>query len=211
MSPSELTKVRDTLARALSVDAVNQLGRDTGQAVRLRTVTPHRLCLAVVSALAGGHVESLADLLRAFNYHTGVPVAYKAFYNRLARVGFALFMCGMCARLIERLRLHKFETANPHIAEGLIWASLCAAILKRFLAHAAQRVGSGVAVSTRRVAMCAWHILEELVRALLRGVGLRGALRRGLTYLLANARRANVPREHRTGRLRAGLELVTPA
>ena len=33
--------------------------------------------------------------------------------------------------------LHKFDTANPHIAAGLIWASLCAAILKRFLAHAA--------------------------------------------------------------------------
>ena len=71
MSPTELTKVRDALARALSVEAVNQLGRDTGQAVRLRTVTPHRLLLAVVSALASGHVESLADLLRAFNYHHG--------------------------------------------------------------------------------------------------------------------------------------------
>ena len=30
--------------------------------------------------------------------------------------------------------LHQFDTANVHIAEGLIWASLCAAILKRFLA-----------------------------------------------------------------------------
>jgi len=43
--------------------------------------------------------------------------------------------------------------------------------------------------------MCAHHILAELVRALLRGVGLLVALRRGLAYLLANARRANVPRE----------------
>jgi hypothetical protein len=34
---------------------------------------------------------------------------------------------------------HKFDTANAHIAEGLIWASLCATVLKRFLAHAAQR------------------------------------------------------------------------
>jgi hypothetical protein len=39
--------------------------------------------------------------------------------------------------------LHPFDTANPHIAEGLIWASLCAAVLKRFLAHAAQRVVMG--------------------------------------------------------------------
>lgn len=104
--------------------------------------------------------------------------------------------------------LHKFDTANPHIAAGLIWASLCAAILKRFLAHAAQRVGDGRPISTRRVAMCAHHILQELVRALLRGVGLLVVLRRGLTYLLTNVRCANVAPEHRTGRLRAGLAVV---
>jgi len=426
LSTTELIKVRDALARALSGDDVNQLGRDTGQAKRLRTVTPHRLFLAVVSALASAHVESLADLLRAFNYQNGVTVAYKAFYNRLARVGFATFMREMFARLVERLseqtltpagqvavarfkdiviqdgssfalkqtlrgtfpgrfttiepaavevhatysgfsdevsavqiapdadaerqflpdpstlkdrllladrgypsvpyfeavrehggsfivrltrsydpwvrtawvngrrvdlstrrrlsrfltqypgrrldldveyerdhrvvgfrvvvipgrdkamtrlctnlprtpfsldlvarlyrfrwqielcfnewksyaNLHKFDTANAHIAEGLIWAGLCAAVLKRFLAHAAQRVGKGTAMSTRRVAMCAHHILHDVVTALLDGFGLLGPLRRGLTYLLENARRANVQRDRRTGRLRAGLTIV---
>jgi IS4 transposase len=27
--------------------------------------------------------------------------------------------------------LHQFNTANPHVAEGLMWASLCAAVLER--------------------------------------------------------------------------------
>jgi hypothetical protein len=387
------------------------------------------LFLAIVCTLAGAKVESLADLLRAFNYQNGVHVAYKAFYNRLARPGFAVFMRGMCVRLVEHLRgqtlvpegqravarfkeivihdgssfalkpslrevfpgrftalepaaveihatysgfadevqtvhvapdcdaerqflpdpatltgcllladrgypsvpyfeavqaaggafivrltssyapwvraawvegrpvavpprlrlsrvlaqhagrhldldvefaradrrigfrvvvipgrkrtmtrlctnlprtpfsadlvarlyrvrwqiercfkewksyakLHKFNTANPHVAEGLMWASLCAAILKRFLAHAAQRVGHGLAISTRRVAMCARHILEALVAALLVRIGLLRALRRGLAYLLANARRPNVERDRRTGRLRAGLVLMEAA
>jgi hypothetical protein len=71
----------------------------------LRTVTPHRLFLAIVSALAGGDVESLADLLRTFNYQNGVQVEYKSFCDRLARLGFATFMRGMCLRLIEQLRL----------------------------------------------------------------------------------------------------------
>src|SRR5262249_54039012 len=44
--------------------------------------------------------------------------------------------------------LHKFDTANEHVAAGLIWASLCAAVLKRFLAHAAQLIG-GQPISTR--------------------------------------------------------------
>ena len=105
VSTTELIKVRSILARALSVEEVNDLGRTTGQAERLRTVTPHRLFLAIVSALAGAKVESLADLLRAFNYQNGVHVAYKAFYNRLARLGFAVFMRGMCLRLVEQLRV----------------------------------------------------------------------------------------------------------
>lgn len=425
LSTPELTKLSQTLARALSIDQVNQLGRETGQAERLRTVTPHRLFLAVVTTLGSGRVESLADLLRAFNHQNGATVAYKPFYNQLARVGFVTFMQRMLVRLIDQLRLqtltpeghtavarftdiviqdgssfaikptladafpgrfttiepaavevhatysgfaddvsrvaiapdahaerpflpdpatlrdrllladrgypgvdyfeavaahggsfimrltrsydpwvrtawidghrtrvpkamrlsrmlarhvgrvvdldvaftrgnrlvefrvvalpgrepsmtrlctnlprtpfsttvvarlyrfrwqielcfkewksyanlHQFDTANAHIAAGLIWASLCAAVLKRFLAHAAQRVGDGTAMSTRRVAMCAHHILDPLVAALLVGVGLLRALRHGLSYLLANARRSNPERDRRTGRLRAGLRL----
>jgi hypothetical protein len=81
-------------------------------------------------------------------------------------------------------------------------------VLKRFLAHAAQRVGKGAAMSTRRVAMCAHHILDDIVTALLMGVGLLTLLRRGLTYLLENARRSNMPRDYRTGRLHAGLTIL---
>ena len=429
LSTPELTKLSQTLARVLSTDEVNQIGRDTGQAQRLRTVTPHRLFLAMVSTLGSGRVESLADLLRAFNYQNGVEVAYKPFYNRLARRGFATFMQQMLVRLLGQLRLqtlmpdgdravarftdiviqdgssfaikptlagafpgrfttiepaavevhatysgfaddvsqvalapdaqaerpflpdpatlrdrlvladrgypgveyfeavaahggafiirltrtydpwvraawvdghrvpvakglrlsrmlarqtghvvdldvefvrgdrrvgfrvvalpgrdpamtrlctnlprtpfstdligrlyrfrwqielyfkewksyvnlHQFDTGNPHIAAGLIWASLCAAVLKRFLAHAAQRAGSGTAISTRRVAMCAHHLLDDLVAALLIGAGLLRALRRGLLYLLANARRSNPDRDRRTGRLRVGLLIAQAA
>ncbi len=107
--------------------------------------------------------------------------------------------------------LHQFDTGNPHIAAGLIWASLCAAVLKRFLAHAAQQVGRGRAVSTRRVAMCAHHVLKDLVAALLAGVGLLAILRRSLAYLLANARRSNSDRDRRRGRLRAGLLVASAA
>jgi len=103
--------------------------------------------------------------------------------------------------------LHKFDTANEHIAAGLIWASLCAAVLKRFLGHAAQLVG-GVAMSTRRVAMCSRHVLDELIEALLADVGVLVALRHGLEYLLANAQRANPKRDRKTGRLRGGLRVV---
>ena len=83
--------------------------------------------------------------------------------------------------------------------------------LSRFLAHAAQRVGDGTAMSTRRVAICAHHVFGALVTALRIGAGLLGALRRGLAYLLANAQRVHPARDRRTGRLCAGLALVEPA
>ena len=66
-------------------------------------------------------------------------------------------------------------------------------------------------MSTRRVAMCAHHILDALVAALPLGVGLRAPLCRGLAYLLENARRANPDRDRRTGRLRTGLGLAVSA
>ena len=124
MSLTELTKSRDVLARVLSIAGVNQLGRETGQAKRLRTVTPHRLFLAIVSALAGTRVESLADLLRTFNHQNGVRVAYKPFYNRLARTGFEAFMREMCTRLIEHLRVQTLapdgETAVARFTDIVI-------------------------------------------------------------------------------------------
>jgi len=106
---AELTRVRTALARALSVDDVDQIGRDTGQSKRLRTVTPHRLFLSIVASLAGAKTESIADLLREFNHQNHVTVAYKAFYNRLARPGFARFMQVMFARLVERLSIQTLE------------------------------------------------------------------------------------------------------
>jgi len=427
LSKSQVSTVRSALKSALSADEVNQLGRRCGQSERLRTVTPHRLFLAIVAALAGARVESLADLLREFNAQNKTTTAYKAFYNRLARAGFAEFMREMLCRLLGALalrileaeagsvlsafddivihdgssfalkdalrqaypgrfttvdpaavelhatfsgfednvitvalaadkeaerqflpepgelrnkllladrgypslkyfvdlcragasfivrltrsydpwvlccfakgkphplrrplrlcqflsqhqgcpldlevefrrgkrvhrfrlvvlpgkekgmtrlctnldrqrfplelvaklyrfrwqvelcfkewksyaNLHRFDTANEHIAEGLIWASLCAACLKRFLAHAAQLVGGGVPMSTRRVAMCARHVIGLLFAALLHGVRrLASVLDDALRFLLANARRAHPKRDRETGRLRAGLVVV---
>lgn len=415
--------MRTALARALSADEIDQLGRETGQSERLRTVTPHRLFLAMIAALAGGKVESLADLLREFNFQNDVAVAYKAFYNRLARAGFAKFMQRMFVRRVEQLsvrmlepeghaavsrfediviqdgssfalkdalsdvfsgrfttkepsavevhatysgfadevtsvviasdseaerqflpeastlkdrllladrgypstsyfdavrehggsfivrlsrshdpwvraawidgkrlvlrkatrlsrfierhsnclmdldveydrtelcfrvvvlpgreksmtrlctnlprspfslalvsklyrfrwqiellfkewksyaNLHKFDTANEHIAAGLIWASLCAAVLKRFLAHAAELIG-GRPISTRRVAMCSSHIIDELALTLVACGSIATVFRDGMAYLLANARRSNPARDRKSGRLRTGLLTV---
>ena len=104
--------------------------------------------------------------------------------------------------------LHAFETSNPHIAEGLIWAALCAATLKRFCAHIAQRVRN-VAISTQIVAKCAHHMLGGLLHALIhRPDNVQARLIQMVDYLAGNARRAHPARDKRKGRLKLGLEHV---
>src|SRR5712691_7035516 len=103
--------------------------------------------------------------------------------------------------------LHAFDTANPAMVEGLIWAAIAAAALKRFLAHMTQLLAE-VPMSTRKVAMCAMHVLGDIVQALKTGdgAGLYAALEEAITYLACHAQRAHPKRDRRTGRSQLGLE-----
>ena len=105
--------------------------------------------------------------------------------------------------------LHAFTSAKAPLVKGLIWASLCAAALKRTLAHASQRAGQGIAISTRIVAMCGAYILHDLLRSVLHGFHrLEPILHRIVAYLRDNAARAHPQRDRRCGRMRFGLEYV---
>lgn len=105
--------------------------------------------------------------------------------------------------------LHAFTSANAPLVEGLIWASLCAAALKRTLAHASQRSGPSIAISNRIAAMCGVHILPPLLRSALRNFrGLIKILEGIFRYLWDNAARAHPHRDQTHGRMRFGLEYV---
>src|SRR5713101_2832601 len=103
--------------------------------------------------------------------------------------------------------LHAFDTENPAIVEGLIWAAIAGAALKRFLAHMTQLLVE-VPMSTRKVAMCAVHVLGGIIQALKTGdvVGLSTALEAAMTYLAGHAQRAHPKRDRHTGRSQLGLE-----
>ena len=103
--------------------------------------------------------------------------------------------------------LHAFDTANPALVEGLIWAAIAAAALTRFVAHMTQLLME-VPMSTCKVAMCARHVLGALVEALKRGdvIGLYTALEAAITYLACHAQRAHPARVRQRGRSQLGLE-----
>jgi len=103
--------------------------------------------------------------------------------------------------------LHAFDTEKPAIVEGLIWAAIAAAALKRFLAHMTQLLVE-VPMSTRKVAMGAVHVLGRIVEALKTGdvAGRYDALEVAMTYLACHAQRAHPTRDRHTGRSQLGLE-----
>lgn len=105
--------------------------------------------------------------------------------------------------------LHAFDTANASLAEGLIWAAIGAAVLKRFLAHSTQVI-KGVEISTRKVAMCAHHVLVDIFQALASEQfrKLNRLFEMALEHLAVNAQRAHPKRDRLTGRLQLGLEPV---
>jgi len=103
--------------------------------------------------------------------------------------------------------LHAFDTENAAIVEGLIWTAIAAAALKRFLAYMTQLLAE-VPMSTRKVAMCAVHVLGDIVQALQSGdvPGLYAALEAAVTYLAYHAQRAHPERDRHIGRSQLGLE-----
>jgi hypothetical protein len=105
--------------------------------------------------------------------------------------------------------LHSFSTRDAAIAEGLIWAALAAALMKRFLAHATELVCSTVTISTRSVAMAYMYHLPRLMESLVRGRGVTNRLREMLIYLEKNAARSHPKRDEASGRLQAGLRHVS--
>ncbi len=102
---------------------------------------------------------------------------------------------------------HAFDTDHAAIVEGLVWAAIAAAALKRFVAHMTQLLAEGP-MSTRKVARCAMDVFGDLVEAWKTGdiAGLYAALEAAITSLAWHAQRAHPKRDRQTGRSQLGLE-----
>ena len=93
-------------------------------------------------------------------------------------------------------RLKKFQTKNPHIVEGLIWASMIGILLRRFLLHSAFK-DTGKRPSHFASASMTWTFLLTLARARIhrRHQTLKRELERVFALLEALAQATNRHRE----------------
>ena len=109
--------------------------------------------------------------------------------------------------------LHAFGTGKSAITQGLIWASLTAAALNRYMAHSTQTIMQ-VEISTQRAAMSAVHFVTQLMRAINSGCDQRihRAVESSIRFLAVNAKRAHPKRDRCTGRTSSGfMPLGVPA
>lgn len=173
------------------LDLVVEWQRPAGRTLRLRMVlvwTPKKQFMVLVTNVPR-RVLSARQVAETYRLRWQIELVFKEWKS------FA--------------NLHEFASANPALVEGLIWASLCAAALKRSLAHTGQRVVRRVAISTQVAAMCGAHILHDLLRCVLDGFhDLEIVLEEIVQFLMNNAGRAHPRRDRITGRLRFGLEYV---
>jgi hypothetical protein len=101
----------------------------------------------------------------------------------------------------SHVNLHRFDTTNQHISEGLIWAALATATLIRLGAATAQ-ANEHVTISTRRAAKSAAQWLLPIFDALLNAPRkLQTKIADALKFLAHCAPRANIKRDCISGSL----------
>jgi len=107
--------------------------------------------------------------------------------------------------------LHSFETENASIVEGFIWASLCAAFLKRALAFCTQlALDNRRTVSTRIAAMAGAQILGDLAAWAREGFPL-ALFEAILLFLCENALRTHPERDRRSPAHELGIRFEKKA
>jgi len=182
-------KLADFRSKLAGKDAdLEVVWRHAGKDVRYRVVlvwnSLHKAHMVLATNLSVADFD-VADLRRLYAVRWQVELAFKEWKSYAS--------------------LRKFNTRNAAIVQGLIWAALAAALLKRFLAHAAQQV-HGVATSTRIVAMCVGDHLGAILKAAITGSPIGSLVRATLAFIADAAPRAHTARDALTGRLSAGLE-----
>lgn len=112
--------------------------------------------------------------------------------------------------LFKELKSHnnlkKFGTCNPHIMMTLIWASICATTLKRFIAGYVER-RFGVSISTLTTAKTSYCWWQDLFRALVRQLRRRlvTVIEETLQIIKINAKTAHLNRDKKSGKFQFGL------
>jgi len=87
-SPIDAEEIARSVITVLGEHEVMEVGRRSGWVKRSRKIHPAAWIAAIVSTLAGGRVQWIADTWRTFQAFTGATMSYKPFHKQLAKAEF---------------------------------------------------------------------------------------------------------------------------
>lgn len=86
MKHEQDSRFLNAFERLFSPDELDTLGQKTGFMKRRRQVTPHKFCMALVSALGSGTTNSITDIHRQFNHMHFTNIQLKPFHKQLVKM-----------------------------------------------------------------------------------------------------------------------------
>ncbi|TXH98204.1 MAG: IS4 family transposase [Rheinheimera sp.] len=92
MKHEQDSRFLNAFERLFSPDELDTLGQKTGFMKRRRQVTPHKFCMALVSALGSGTTNSITDIHRQFNHMHFTNIQLKPFHKQLVKMAAPEFM-----------------------------------------------------------------------------------------------------------------------
>jgi DDE family transposase len=207
-------------AKGLKTVRVHQAISKSGQALTGKT-TP-KLCDVIdrlpKNDLIDMDIEIKDQLFRVIAYWVKKEKQYTFLVTNLSRQHFTATEIGQLYRLrwqVELLfkecksynNLRGFQTANATLQESLIWASLIATTLKRFMTGCIEAIFN-VEMSTMIVSKTTTIWWANLLKAIIQKQrkGLLNAIHDAFSFLRKNATRAHPNRDRATGIFQYGLE-----
>jgi len=207
-------------AKGLKAVKVHQAYPNEGK--NLVTGTPVRLCELVKKLpkdnLIDMDIEIKKKITRVIAYWSKKEKQYTFLVSNLSRDEFTATEIGKLYRLrwqVELLfkecksynNLRGFQTSNASLQETLIYGSLIATTLKRFVTGCIEKIFK-VEMSTMKVAKTTsvWWI--EILSAVIkrRRKGLLNAVNSAFEFLRHNAKRSHPKRDRKTGLFQYGVE-----
>jgi len=99
----KITEIGKKLKQKLSPKVFNKLAKKTRFIQRVRKTEGFDIFWSIISGFVIGQATEIAGMLRAFIKDSGKRINYSAWYNRLAKAGFAEFMREVAMYLINHM------------------------------------------------------------------------------------------------------------
>lgn len=107
--------ISNKLKNILNSEVINKIAKATGFVQRRGKCEGHEMFFSLIGGFAVGQATEIAGMLRAFSVDTEIGLQYNAWYKRLQKDGFPLFMQEMFTHLMSYLYQETFNLETSQL------------------------------------------------------------------------------------------------